>query len=310
MTAGGAAPGSTTPAPRTLSIEVDGVRLHALEWGAGGDALVLTPGLGQSAHVFRELGPALAADGRVVALTPRGHGESGTPPAGYTVAGLAADLRGALHALGIARTTLVAHSVSGAVATRLGADHPERVRGIVYLDGIHDYTRWDEVVRANPYPPPPQPFFADARIRRAWHRRYVPGFWCAPLDADLAARPGPADESRRLELLAEVVHDVQSHPPPYASLRGPLLALTAGEDVATQFPWLDPADAAARQRAEAYLRDVRAPWRRASAERFLHEAPHARVAEVPGGHFFFLSARDRVVDEVRAFLRTLPPDAS
>lgn len=304
MTAGGAAPGRVIPAPRTLTLEVDGVRLHALEWGEGGDPLVFTPGLGQSAHVFRELGPPLAADCRVVALTPRGHGESDTPPRGYTVAGLAAELRGTLDALGMARATLVAHSISGVAALRLAAEHPGRVRGIVSLDGITDYAGRDAVVARNPHPPPPQPFFADARLRRAWHRRFVPGFWGAALDADLAARAGPAEESRRMELLAGVVADVLCHPVPYASVRCPLLALVAGEDVHTQFPWLDPAH---RPRAEAYLRDVRAPWRRSAVERLRREAPHARVVEVPGGHFFFLSARDRVVDEVRAFLQTLPP---
>lgn len=306
----GAAPGHAIPEPRMRFLEVDGVCLHALEWGAGGEPVVLTPGLGQSAHVFRELGPALAADRRVVALTPRGHGESGTPPRGYTVADFAAELRGALDALGIDRATLVAHSVSGAAATRLAADHPTRVVRVVYLDGIYDYATRDDVVARNPHPPPPPPFFGDAREKRAWMRRYVPGFWCAPLQADLEARRGTEEESRRMELLAGVVQDLVARPASFAGLRCPVLALVAAEDVDTQFPWLDPADAASRHRAEAYLRDVRTPWRRAGIDRIRREASHARVVEVPGGHHFFLSARDRVLDEIRAFLHTSSPTAS
>jgi pimeloyl-ACP methyl ester carboxylesterase len=286
-------------------MEVGGVRLHALEWGEGGEPLVLLPGLGQSANVYRELGPALAAGRRVAALTPRGHGESATPPAGYAVADFAAELRGALDALGMERAALVAHSASGAVATRLAADHPARVERIVLLDGIYGYAGRDEVVVRNPFPPPPRPFFGTGAQNRAWLRRYaMGGFWCPALDADLDARRGLDEESDRLELLARLVHDIIQHPHPFARLRCPALALVAAEDVASQFPWLDPHDTPRRERADAYLRDVRTPWRREAVHRFCREAPHGRVVEIPGGHWFFLSARDRVAHEIRAFLQT------
>jgi pimeloyl-ACP methyl ester carboxylesterase len=292
-----------------MMIEVGGVRLHCLEWGEGGEPMVLVPGLGQSAHVYRALGPALASDRRVVAVTPRAHGESATPAGGYTVADFAAELRGAMDALGMERATLVAHSVSGAVATRLAADHPERVRAVVYLDGIYDYAGREDMVSRNPFPPPPRPFFGTAAENRAWLRGYVTGgSWSEALDADLAARRGLGEESHRLELLARLVQDVIDHPHPVAGVRCPALALIAGEDVGTQFPWLDPADTASRQRAETYLHNVRTPWRRTAVERFRWEAPHGRVVEIAGGHWFFLSARDRVVDEIRAFLHTPSAD--
>ncbi len=291
--------------PRQVAIEAGGVRLHGLEWGAGGEPMVLLPGLGQSAHVYRELGPALATDRRVVALTPRGHGESPTPPSGYAVADFAAELRGAMDALEMGRATLVAHSASGAVATRLAADHPARVDRIVYLDGIYDYAGRDAMVARNPFPPPPRPFFGSGAQNRAWLRRYaLAGFWCPALDADLAARRELDEEAHRLELLLRLVHDIIRHPHPFADLRCPALALVAAEDVASQFPWLDPHDAASRLRADTYLHDVRTPWRRTAIERFRREAPHGRVVEIAGGHWFFLSARDRVVDEIRAFLQT------
>ena len=44
-----------------------------------------------------------------------------------------------------------------------------------------------------------------------------------------------------MELLAELVRDIIEHPQPFAELRCPALALVAGEDVDTQFSWLDPA---------------------------------------------------------------------
>ena len=46
--------------PTGAFVSRGGVRLHVLRWEGPGPALVLLPGLGQSAHVFRELAPALA----------------------------------------------------------------------------------------------------------------------------------------------------------------------------------------------------------------------------------------------------------
>jgi pimeloyl-ACP methyl ester carboxylesterase len=294
-----------------MMIEVGGVRLHCRQWGQGGEPMVLLPGLGQSAHVYRELAPALATDRRVVAVTPRAHGESATPSAGYTVADFAEELRGAMDVLDMERAALVAHSAAGAVATRIAAEHPARVSRVVYLDGIYDYAGRDDMISRNPFPPPPRPFFGSMAENRAWLRRYVMGgAWYEALDADLAARRGPGEESQRLELLAQLVQDVIEHPHPFAELRCPALALVAAEDLGTQFPWLDPADMASRQRADTYLHNVRMPWRRTAIERFCWEAPHGRVVEIHGGHWFFLSARDRVVDEIRAFLQTPSPDPS
>jgi non-heme chloroperoxidase len=301
-------PPGAAPEPHALFVEANGVRLHGLLWGEHGEPLLLLPGLGQSAHVFRELAPALEADHAVIALTPRGHGESATPPDGYTVAQLAADAAEVLRRMGVHRAAVAAHSVGSAVATCLALRHPDVISHVVYLDGVSDYAGRDAVVARNPVPPPPRPLFGPLALQRAWMRRYQPGFWGPALEADLAARRPLEEEVRRLTFLHALLDDAGAHPPKYVALRQPALALVAAESVASQYPWLAADDADARARAEAYLREVRGPWRRAAVDRFRREAPHARVVEVPGGHWFFLSARDRVADEIRAFLLTPAPD--
>jgi pimeloyl-ACP methyl ester carboxylesterase len=290
-----------TQGPAGAFVTRGGVRLHVLRWEADAPALVLLPGLGQSAHVFRELAPALAGAFRVIGFTPRGHGQSSTPTDGYTLDVFAEDLRAALDVLRVDRAVLAAHSVSGAVATRLAVRRPERVQGIVYLDALHDYARWGDVMSRNPFPPPRRPDFSDHDASREWMRRYAPGFWCDPLEADLAAHAATGTSAWRSELLTGLLDDASVHPPPYAALRCPALALVATESLQTQFGWRMPMDGADRERAEAYLRDVREPWRRAAEQRFLREAPDARLVRVDGGHYFFLTARDRVADEIRAF---------
>jgi len=294
------------PEPRTRFVTVDGVRLHLLEWGGGGggDPLLLVPGLGQSAHVYRELAPAFTDGRRVLALSPRAHGESEMPQGGYAVADFAAELEGVLDALEIDVAVVAAHSGAGAGATRLAAERPERVAGMVYLDGTQDYSGWGEVQRLTPVQPPARPAPRDDAAMREWFRRCYFGFWCEALEADWRARPIPSEGMRRWARLSELVDDAAVHPQPYARLRCPALALVGVETVETQFPWL-AGDEGGRARAAEFMRSVRRPWRAAGAERFLRETERGRLAEIPGGHFFFLVERARTIDEMRAFLDTL-----
>lgn len=290
------------PEPETRRVEAGGVRLHLLDWGGEGDPVVFLPGIGQSAHIFRTLAPALGDGFRPIALTPRGHGESETPDSGYTLAGFAADVAGAMDALGIARAAVVAHSLGGAVATRLAGDFPERVTAVVYLDSVTDYRGIGHIQYRNPARPPPLAPGAGDAEERAWHRAHIYGTWDDAVEADWRARPaGAAARAHRRELMEALVDNAVHSRESFASLRCPALALMAGESLETQFPWL-AADDPRREAAEAFLRTTRGPWRRKSVERFLREAPRGRAGEVPGNHFFFLSARERTAAEIRGFL--------
>jgi pimeloyl-ACP methyl ester carboxylesterase len=281
-------------------VTVGGIRLHYLDWAGGeDDVLLLVPGMENSAHVYRALAPALAGRMRVVAVSPRGHGPSEAPAHGYGVAASAVELAGFLDALGIARAAVAGHSLAGQVVTRLAADHPERVSRLVYLDGVYDYGGWGQVQRRRPvHPPAPEPGVA----QEAWLARHVYGFWDEALHADWQARPGAEESARRREHFAELLEDVIRQPAPYARVRCPALALVAAETVETVFPWLEPGDAERGARAEAYLREVREPWRRAAVERFRREAADGRVVEVDGHHFLHLTSVARVAAEMLAFL--------
>ena len=71
----------------TSFVTTDGVRLHVLEAGRGSPgrpAIAFVPGWSMPASVWRSQMQALAAANRVVALDPRGQGESEIAPGGYT----------------------------------------------------------------------------------------------------------------------------------------------------------------------------------------------------------------------------------
>jgi pimeloyl-ACP methyl ester carboxylesterase len=74
----------------------------------------------------------LLPDGiRAIAVSQRGHGESGKPETGYRVEDFAADVVPLLDALRIERAVLAGHSGSCLVARRAALDHPSRVAGLI-----------------------------------------------------------------------------------------------------------------------------------------------------------------------------------
>jgi pimeloyl-ACP methyl ester carboxylesterase len=100
---------------------------------------VLVPGLTANAHSFdgllaAGLGEAL----HVLAFDARGRGLSDKPESGYAMADHAADLLGALDALGLERAHLGGHSFGGLLTYYVAANHPERVETAVVLDAPSD----------------------------------------------------------------------------------------------------------------------------------------------------------------------------
>ncbi|GAB2593770.1 alpha/beta hydrolase [Streptomyces capparidis] len=117
-----------------LTTRTGGITLAYRESGdPAAPPLVLLPGLGLDSSDWDGVAPALAARHRVLALDPRGHGASEWPGA-YSLPLLRDDLHGFLDALGLARVTLVGHSMGGATAHLFAQAHPGRVERLVLED--------------------------------------------------------------------------------------------------------------------------------------------------------------------------------
>ena len=112
-------------------------RLRATRWPGRSDTtgppILLLHGLGADRHAWRLVAPDLRPL-PVLALDARGHGDS-APGRGYGLDDVAADAVTALDALGLSRALVVGHSWGAAVALTLAAGSPERVLGVVALDG-------------------------------------------------------------------------------------------------------------------------------------------------------------------------------
>ena len=103
--------GSAVSTPFSLRAELKGVEVAPgvtlRYWEAGaGRVLVMLPGLGHAASLYKYQLEGLCDEFRVIALDPRGHGESDKPERGYNYHMLAKDLDRFLRALDLNDATI------------------------------------------------------------------------------------------------------------------------------------------------------------------------------------------------------------
>jgi pimeloyl-ACP methyl ester carboxylesterase len=114
----------------------EGVKVFYEVFGAGEPTVMLLPtwSIIHSRHWKLQV-PDLARRHRVVTFDGRGNGRSDRPaePEAYRAAEFTADALAVMDATGTERAVLVALSLGATWALELGALHPERVAGIVFI---------------------------------------------------------------------------------------------------------------------------------------------------------------------------------
>lgn len=125
--------------PKGKFIEVDGVRLHYVEYGSG-EPLVLLHGNGAMAEDFELSGlpEAAATRYRVIMFDRPGYGYSDRPPTRkWTAMEQAKLLHQASQRLGITRPIVLGHSWGTLVALAWALEYPNDVRSLVLLSGYY-----------------------------------------------------------------------------------------------------------------------------------------------------------------------------
>ncbi|MDG3442327.1 alpha/beta fold hydrolase [Nitrospirillum amazonense] len=148
-------------------VTANGVRLHYVEGGPEGEQqgppVLLIPGWPQSWYAWRHVMPLLADAGRrVIAVDPRGFGDSDRPADGYDLGTVAADMHGLATALGLlddGPIDVVGHDVGTWIGHAYAADWPGDVRRLALVDAALPGIT----------PPPPPGIPSDEANARTWH---------------------------------------------------------------------------------------------------------------------------------------------
>jgi haloalkane dehalogenase len=132
------------PYPRRR-IRVLDTELACVDTGRG-DPIVFLHGNPTSSYLWRNVIPHVAARGRCLAPDLVGMGESGKAPGGsYRLVDHARYLDAWFDALRLDRhVILVAHDWGSALAFHWARRHPERVRGIAYMEALVRPMTWQE----------------------------------------------------------------------------------------------------------------------------------------------------------------------
>ena len=110
-----------------------------------GDSVVFLHGNPTSSYLWRNVIPLVEPEGRCLAPDLVGMGDSGKAPAGsYRFADHARYLDAWLDAVGRERLVLVMHDWGSALGFHWARRHPERVRGLVYMEALVRPLTWDE----------------------------------------------------------------------------------------------------------------------------------------------------------------------
>lgn len=123
------------PDVRDDRVSLPGVALRYLEYTGSGRSIVLLHGVASNALIWGLVAPLLSERHHVFAVDQRGHGQSDTPDDGYDFATVVADTAAFVDAHSLDRPVIVGHSWGGNVALQYAATHPDRIAGLVMVDG-------------------------------------------------------------------------------------------------------------------------------------------------------------------------------
>ena len=291
---------------KELFVKANGVSLEYLDWGGQGEAILFLPGLGGTAHIFDNIAPEFTNHFRVLALTRRGCGKSDKPKTDYALDTLATDLRDFLNTLKIRRATLVGHSFGGVEITRFVELFPDRVSKLVYFDACYDYTSAPELLSkvddlgSRPSNEDRTNYWA----LHAWFKNNLPG-WNDACEANFRDERSPASKYWSLnvtppEVLDLLVKEAMDFKLDYTKITVPTLSF-----IADHRPDKLLADTPPAQQANApKIIDAMRKWQRNEILQFQRQVKEGRVVELADtDHFCFIQRQDKVVAEMKSFLK-------
>jgi pimeloyl-ACP methyl ester carboxylesterase len=171
----------------TRDVTARGVRMRVVEAGSG-PPVVLIHDILVSHLEFERVTELLAPRLRVLAPDLPGFGESEKPPPAryaYGIESFAEAMVDMIAGLGLGRVSVVGHSLGGAVAITLAAEHPELVDRLVLVDALSQPFRLDFESRLATAPIVGRFLFKQIYGRRAFRRFFRENVFTGGVDVPL-----------------------------------------------------------------------------------------------------------------------------
>ena len=297
-------------------VNVNGIRLHYLDWGGSGDVVLFLAGMGCNAHIFDHFAPRFTDKFHVIALTRRGHGESDHPEAGYDVDTLTEDIRQFMEVLEIDKAILVGHSMAGTELSHFAALHSEQVLKLVFLDAAFDRSNaaYKNMLDKNPLRKIQASgldgdYYTTEDYIAATKKAFpaLAAIWSVAMQEQSLHEMIQTADGKVVDKMSEdigkALNDMMaSYAPEDAKIKAPTLGIYAISNGRYYISddWMTEEQ---KSQVKDYFETVSNSWITENIEKFQRNVPHAKVVVLPEGHHYcFIKKEEEVYDEMRKFL--------
>ena len=123
--------------PKSTFVEVNGVRLHTLDWGGAGEPIVVLHATGFIGRIYRPIIERLCTIGHVFSYDQRGHGDSSAAPDGqYDWLWTMKDLEGFIIKMGFKGVRAFGHSAGATAIGALASERPDLISRAVLSEPV------------------------------------------------------------------------------------------------------------------------------------------------------------------------------
>ncbi len=123
--------------PASSFVNVNGLRMHTLDWGGEGSPIVILHATGFLGRIYRPLAEPLRAIGHVYSYDQRGHGDSSAPADGdYSWDATMRDLEGFITSMGWSAVRAVGHSAGATAIGGLACERPDLISRAVLVEPV------------------------------------------------------------------------------------------------------------------------------------------------------------------------------
>ena len=123
--------------PKSGFVNVNGIRLHTLDWGGEGEPIVILHATGFLGRIYRPLAERLREIGHVYSYDQRGHGESAaSPDEKYDWTLTMRDLERFIATMGWRKVRAIGHSAGATAIGGLAGERPDLVSRAVLVEPV------------------------------------------------------------------------------------------------------------------------------------------------------------------------------